>query len=114
MTTCSAEEKYVSAGTGKASHLLRAMEVLGWSTVCAFLASLMTSRAWEVARLGCASMNLVSGISENETLRPPDGVRAIPGAWSAFLRTVRDGVRDRAREDQNPCTWYFFLFLDCD
>ena len=27
-------------------------------------------------------------------------MRAIPGAWSAFLRTVRDGVRDRAREDQ--------------
>ena len=61
----------------------------------------MTSRAREVARfLGCASKNLVSGVSENETLRPSDGVRAVPGAWSGFLRTVRDGVRDRAREDQ--------------
>ena len=26
--------------------------------------------------------------------------KRVPGAWSAFLRTVRDGVRDRAREDQ--------------
>ena len=60
----------------------------------------MTSRAREVARfLGFASMNFVSGISENETLRP-DGVRVIPGVWSAFLRTVRVGVRDLAREDQ--------------
>ena len=61
----------------------------------------MTSRAREVARFfGCASKYLVSGVSENETLRPSDGVRAVPGAWSAFLRTVRDGVHDRAREDQ--------------
>ena len=50
--------------------------------------------------MDCGTKYLVSGVSENETLRPSDGVRAVPGAWSAFLRTVRDGVRDRAREDQ--------------
>ena len=61
----------------------------------------MTSRAREVARfLGCGSKYFVSGISENETLRRSDGKRVVPGARSAFLRTVRDGVRDRAREDQ--------------
>ena len=60
----------------------------------------MTSRARDVARfLDVASMYFVSGISENETLRPSDGVRVAPGARSAFLRTVRDGVRDLARED---------------
>ena len=79
----------------------------------------MTSRALEVARFfGCGSKYFVSGISENETLRPSDGERVVPGVRSAFLRTVREGVRDRAQEDQvlvlssvscNPVLWEWVL-----
>ena len=114
MTTCSAEEKYVSEGAGKAGHLLWAMEVLRWSTL----------------RFPCVGDDLprtggrtLLGLWLDELRFRNIGKRNSAARWRAghsrcmvslLIRTVRVGVRHLAREDQTLVLDTSFLTADND